>query len=154
MSEHVCSDLALLAPGFRARLLSAIADAESRGLDPLVFETIRNEELQREAFERGASKAEHAWQSWHYFGLASDVISRRQLWDAPRDWWVTWGECVERAGLAWGGRWSQHDYPHAQWGSPMRISPSYRARVLAWHGGNQAVWRAVKAFDVPPDRVI
>ena len=51
--ERVISDLALLAPKFRIAVELAIARCTAIGLDAVVYETFRSQELQSEYYARG-----------------------------------------------------------------------------------------------------
>jgi len=61
-------------------------------------------------------------------------------------WWQQLGAAAKAQGLVWGGDWTFRDYPHLQWGAPMRRSPSPSAAKLLADGGVEAVWRVVKAL--------
>lgn len=134
------------------RALDAMRQA---GFDPIIFETIRTPERQRylygfgRAYDDGRGTvtnsidAEH---TWHGFGLAADIISKAHEWAAPESFWHALGVALRDEGLAWGGDWPRFkDLPHAQWGEPMRRSPSARAVELIRMGGLEAVWEEVHA---------
>lgn len=149
-------DLSDLAPRFRERLIEALASLRAAGHDPAVAEAFRTPERQAYLYGFGreyddgrgiVTNAASAFTSWHGYGLAVDVISASQGWDAPRSFWDALGAAAERAGLTWGGRWKFADLPHVQWGPPMRVSPSPRAAELLREGGGlRAVWREVGAL--------
>ena len=88
-----------------------------------------------------ASTARH---SWHFYGLAVDVISRRTQWDDPA-FFRAIAVHLKAAGLDWGGDWSTPDLPHFHWGT-LKASPSARARELYATGGREALWREVGAL--------
>lgn len=139
------SDLAGLAPAFRAAVMGALEECRAAGLDATVFETLRTQERQRWAYLRGASRAKDADASWHFYGLAVDVISRAKAWDAGDAWFRRVAAVFKRHGCDWGGDWhSFRDLPHFQWGR-CRASPSDVSRTLYAQGGREAVWRAVGA---------
>ena len=139
-----------LAPAFRAKIeavLTAVPDA-------VVVETLRTDA--RQAYLHGFGReyddgrgivthSETALDTWHHYGLAADLVHTVSRWGAPASWWQTLGTAARAQGLVWGGDWTFRDYPHIQWGAPMRRSPSPSAASLLASGGLPAVWRAVKA---------
>ena len=156
-------DLIYCAPRLVSAVKLVVADLEAWGYDPLVFETIRTQE--RQAFLHGFSRqyddgrgrvtnSHDADESWHFYGLAVDIVSQSRYWNAPRDFWRTLGLAAQRHGLRWGADWDHDgdtgderfkDFPHVQWGPPMRRSPSAAARRLYDIGGRPRVWREVGA---------
>jgi len=156
---RVHNDVAELAPLFRAAVARAIAQCAERGLDAFVYEAYRTPELQSEYFSRGRTKrppyttvtnAPDNLFSWHGYGLAVDVISRSQQWNAGRDWFAEVAEVFKANECKWGGDWKQADLPHFQW-HLCKASPSADARRLLTEFGMVAVWRAVRAIaeDLP-----
>lgn len=141
-----CHDLDALAPKMRDRVRAALDDCHAAGLDAVVWETTRCDELQRIYFARGASKAPSAQQGWHFFGLAVDVISASKQWNVTPEWRHAVTVIFKANGMDWGGDWPHfHDYPHYQLHG-LRPSPSQRARDLYAEGGLRAVWQAVGAL--------
>lgn len=157
-------DLAVLAPKFRAALERVLADLRGLGMDPLVIETLRTHDRQRFLYGFGrdyddgrgtVTYSADADETWHGFGLAADVISQADRWNAPLAFWEALGRSADRHGLLWGADWDGDgdwrderftDFPHLQWGPPMRRSPSPRAGRLLALGGPPAVWREVGAL--------
>lgn len=147
------------APLFGQAVLDAIADCEAAGLDAYVYESLRSDELQRLYYARGrtvipphytVTNARSAQFSWHFFGLAVDVISRKNGWETSGEWRRNTATIFKSHGLAWGGDWPHPDLPHFQWGACKR-SPSDRARELYAEGGLLAVWKAVGAVGTIPE---
>ena len=145
-----------IAPKFREKVERLILHMHERGYDATIAESIRSNERQqwlwgfgREYDDgRGIVTNSHdgRW-SWHFFGLAVDIVSSSNGWDAPSMFWALLGLCAEREGLAWGGGWPTFpDRPHVQFGAPMRRSPSPHALELYQQGGREAVWREVGAL--------
>lgn len=143
-----------LAPGFRRRLEAAVADATGAGLDVVVFETGRSDELARLYYSHGVSHAKDALHTWHHYGLAADVISKSREWDVypgpdgsggdPK-WFGLLASIFKAHGLDWGGDWrTLKDYPHWQLGG-LRASPRDAITILSTQG-IQAVWAAVGAL--------
>jgi hypothetical protein len=152
-AARVSRDLAQLAPRFRDAVQKAVADCQARGLDAYVYEGYRSPELQALYYRRGRSvippvqkvtNARSSLYSWHGYGLAVDVISRRHGWDRPESWFRDVAESFRKFGCKWGGDWKMKDLPHFQWGV-CRASPSDNARALFDQGGAPAVWKAVSA---------
>lgn len=145
-----------LAPKFRTRVEAMLIELEAKGFDPMIAESLRTAERQRYLYGFGReyddgrgivtySSTGHA--SWHYYGLAVDVISRAKRWNAPSSFWCALGESATAHGLAWGGNWPTFpDKPHVQFGAPMRSSPSSRIYALYESGGIEAVWKEVGAI--------
>ena len=150
----VVRDLEELAPRFKAAVERAVAACNENQLDAFVFETYRSPELQASYFARGRTEippnatvtnALSNLDSWHGYGLAVDVVSRKQGWDQPGEWFAQVAEHFRANGCRWGGEWKMKDLPHFQWGL-CKPSPSPRAHELFALGGKRAVWEAVDAL--------
>lgn len=159
----VIASTSSLAPRFLASVNGVLSDMQAWGYDPMVFETLRTDARQRflygfgRTYDDGRGVVTHsqsASETWHGFGLAVDIICRKDRWNAPRDFWEVLGCSSRRRGLVWGGDWNGDwnsgderfvDRPHIQWGSGMRRSPSANASMLAAAGGLPNVWRTVGA---------
>jgi peptidoglycan L-alanyl-D-glutamate endopeptidase CwlK len=148
------NDVTTLAPKFRAAVEKSIAECVALGLDAVVYEAYRSQELQFLYYERGrtvvpprdtVTNAASNLFSWHGYGLAVDVISRSKAWDQPESWFASVAEVFRANGCRWGGEWKMKDLPHFQWGL-CRPSPSDRARELIATSGLRAVWEAVGAL--------
>ena len=107
-------DLAVLAPKFRAALERVLADLRGLGMDPLVIETLRTHDRQRFLYGFGrdyddgrgtVTYSSDADETWHGFGLAADVISQADRWNAPLAFWEALGRSADRHGLLWGADW-------------------------------------------------
>lgn len=171
-------DLAELAPKFRVAVERTIARCRAipksaqfpNGIDAVVYEAVRTDALQQAYYALGrtvippryrVTNAKSAMGSWHFFGLAVDIVSASRGWqfgdsdhaDQDELEWIREVAAIARTeGLDWGGDWPQKDYPHFQWGR-LRASPSDRARALYAAGATHAdgllnVWREVGAIDV------
>lgn len=151
MSLAVQNDIRLLAPKFGLAVGHALNLCHRQGLDVVVQESLRSNELQQNYYEQGRSRpgpivtnARSSLYSWHGYGLAVDVISASRQWNTTAEWRGRVAQIFKSCGLAWGGDWSRPDLPHFQHG-PCRPSPSDRARQLFAEGGMQAVWVEVLA---------
>jgi peptidoglycan L-alanyl-D-glutamate endopeptidase CwlK len=151
-------DMTLLAPAFRAAVEHSIAECIAKGLDAIVYETYRSNELQALYYTRGrtvrppsqpVTNAMSNLYSWHGYGLAVDVIHRKKEWDAGDAWFEQVAVVFERNGCKWGGHWRSRDLPHFQWGL-CKPSPSERAREILRTQGVHAVWEAVGALGGAP----
>lgn len=148
-----CSDMGRLAPKMRAAVEAVLAACAAAGMDAVVYETMRSQELQALYYARGrqvvppekpVTNVRDARYGWHAYGLAVDIVSRSRGWDVPETWWTRLGNIARARGLSWGGDWKQNDRPHLQWGK-CRDTPSDRARELLAEGGVEAVWKEVNA---------
>lgn len=157
-SLRVHNELSELAPLFRVAVEKAIAECRREGLDAIVYEAYRSQELQAEYFSRGRTKrpplqtvtnAPTNLQSWHGYGLAVDVISKSRQWGAGTEWFRKVAAIFKQNNCKWGGDWKNEDLPHFQW-HLCKASPSDEARRMIREQGALAVWHAVGAYgDVP-----
>lgn len=149
----VCSDTRLLAPKMEDRIRDMQATAAAKGAPILVYETMRSHRLARMYYALGSSKAQDGWRTWHFYGLAADIIHPTSGWDPwdsavqqAVDWRNIVVEAGKAAGLDWGGDWvSFKDRPHFQFGT-VKPSPSDEAVRLYKEEGLAEVWRAVGAL--------
>lgn len=171
-------DPSLLAPKFRDALEATLAECArttivvplaehdiALSLDAICFETLRSDELQAIYFAQRTTRAKTARGSWHFYGLAADVISARYEWFDGTAARAAWPDKADRAavgaawfrglgtvaithGLHWGGTWHDPDLPHVQWGkcfdSP-ESAPAIYDRAGGRDAGRLAVWRACGA---------
>lgn len=160
-------DRSKLAPKFNERLDQLLLFMEQNGHDPFIYEAVRTNERQEflygfgREYDDGRGIVTHsrtAQNTWHFYGLAVDIISKSKLWNAPQKFWDDLRTGCYLFGLRHGDDWdmdgvpvrrdpdeSFSDKPHVQWGKPMRRSPSPRAAELYQAGGLRAVWREVGA---------
>jgi peptidoglycan L-alanyl-D-glutamate endopeptidase CwlK len=152
-----------LAPQFRAAVDRVLDRMRADGHDPMVFETLRSDDRQQFIYGFGrdyddgrgiVTHSESAADTWHGYGLAVDIVCRRTLWGASKQFWIALGVACRHEGLVWGADWNNNgrtdderfvDRPHVQWGNGMRRSPSSRAQQLMASGGYHAVWQVVGA---------
>lgn len=156
----VSRDLALLAPRFRDGVEAAIRECHAQGLDAWVYEGYRSNALQELYYSRGrtvippkgkVTNARSNLFSWHGYGLAVDVVSKKHLWKPPEGdaWFRKVAEIFKRHDCKWGGDWAMVDLPHFQW-RRCKPSPSDRARMIISSQGIPAVWHEVGAsYDGP-----
>lgn len=148
-------DVTLLSPLFVQRLCNGLNECWRAGYDPVVYEAKRTDDVQRVYYAQGRTRpgpivtyAESAMYSWHFFGLAVDIISRAKQWDFSAEWIHGVATLLKVQGLDWGGDWTRKDLPHFQWGT-LKPAPSDRARLLYAQGGVVRVWQEVGAFPAP-----
>ena len=143
-----------LAPAFARALTDTIDACHIAGLDAMVYETLRSDDIAKLYFKRGrpptpeyphtVTNAPDASWTWHGYGLAADIISKSKEWDAGEVWFHRMGQIAMQHGLDWGGSWAHADLPHVQWGT-LKPSPSIVARTLYKQGQIEEVWRIVGA---------
>lgn len=153
--QLVCRTLDGLAPLFRKAVQKSLVECSDEGLDAIVYESLRSDELQQLYFRRGrpptpeypetVTNAPTAQYGWHFFGLGVDVISASKRWSAGDEWNRQVATIFRVNGCSAGQDWPHPDVPHYQWGK-CRRSPSSEARALYAQGGNAAVWAAVGAI--------
>lgn len=153
-----------VAPKLRVAVERTIAEMRLLGEDPLVFETLRTAE--RQAWLHGFGRLYddtrgivtwtlEADDGWHFYGLAVDIICARRMWNAPWRFWDRLRRIGRKHNLRSGADWNHNDrtdderktdWPHLQWGPPMRVSPTPTAARLLASGGREAVWKEVGAL--------
>jgi hypothetical protein len=150
----VVSSLDGLAPKFRLAVEAGLKECTEAGLDAIVYESTRSDELQKIYYARGrtvippkytVTNAASAQFGWHFYGLAVDIISKSKRWDAGDKWNLQVAALMRAHGLDAGMDWPHPDIPHYQWGKCKRSPTSY-ARQLYATGGLEAVWKEVGAL--------
>lgn len=110
-STKPVSDLNLLEPITRAAVQAIISEAAANGIDLMVFETYRSQDLQEIYFARGVTQLQNV--GVHHYGLAADlvkVVNGEPSWDGSFSFL---GPLAEKHGLIWGGDWGTPDQPHS-----------------------------------------
>ena len=152
-------DERLLAPKFADAVQAAEDELwTTAGITIFIYETIRTNELAEMYYRLNRSNSPNGFYTWHFYGLAVDVVHPTKLWKA----WPTWNNIAQRYeggdvvwwhqvvaafkkhGCDWGGDWNSiKDTPHFQWG---KCNPTpVAAPKLFMTGGVEAVWKAVGA---------
>jgi hypothetical protein len=146
-------DLSALAPRFRAAVEAALLECRAHGLDPVVYDGLRGDEVQRAYYALGrtvrppeatVTDTASALGSWHGYGLAVDVVSKLQGWRFSMEWITRVAAIFKSHGCEWGGDAPGKDFCHFQWGR-CRATPSAGALQLVQAGGLAAVWAEVGA---------
>ena len=145
-----------LAPRFRVLVEDLVDALECQGFDPVVAESLRTDERQKYLFgfgrqyDDGRGVVTHSavgHTSWHFYGLAVDVISRSRGWNPGSAFWTALGAEARIRGLVWGGDWrALSDFPHIQFGSGMPDSPSATHAEMHVRAGVAELWRALGAM--------
>lgn len=86
-------DLDKLAPKFHLAIAQCLEKCHAAGVDAVVYEAYRSNELQQLYYRRGrpptpewphpVTNAPDNTFSWHGYGLAVDIISQKDRWFAP-----------------------------------------------------------------------
>lgn len=153
----VLRDPRLLAPGMRERANAFSRSCAAIGHPIRVWETARTHDLARMYFALKRSKSQDGWRTWHFYGLAIDVIHPTRMWDAweandveAKTWRAAVVDSAKKSGLNWGGDWTSFkDWPHFQFNT-VKPSPSDRAIDLYVNHGIWALWSEVGALGSTP----
>lgn len=91
--QMINNDLGPLAPFFREKLLLAMKECKDRGFNVEIFEGWRSPDRQDWLWEQGRVRpgkiitGAKAWQSWHQYGLAVDMVAKvKGRWDWSIDY--------------------------------------------------------------------
>ncbi len=110
-SRMPIKDLNLLEPVTREAVQDIIRHAGLAGVQLIVLETFRSQELQEIYFERGVTQLRNV--GVHHYGLACDLgiaVAGQVNWKAD---YSILGDLAARCGLVWGGDWGTPDKPHS-----------------------------------------
>jgi hypothetical protein len=111
LSPNRISDLDLLEPITRVAVQGIISDANTHGIQLMVFETYRSQLRQTALFNQGASQLRSV--GVHHYGLACDLV--KDIGGDP-SWKGDFSFLREMAranGLIWGGDWGTPNQPHS-----------------------------------------
>lgn len=143
------------APAFALKVKNVLAAMQTKGFDPIVFEALRSAERSVWLYGFGrdyddgrgvVTQILPTQHSWHFFGLAADIISKSKEWNAPAAFWTALRACAEAEDLVSGQQFSRPDGPHVQWNiKGMHCSPTPAAQALYDSGGLPAVWAVLHA---------
>lgn len=148
-----------LAPLFRAVAIEAMSTCLAAKYPVRIREALRSSERQDWLYGFGrfyddgrgiVTQARRGAASWHFYGLAVDLVPIEGEDRAPPTAWRTLIDVVHSLRLVSGVDWRRGnalgDRPHVQWGNGMQWAPSARAYALYLTGGRRAVWQAVGAI--------
>ena len=118
-----------LHPAMKPLAVKLLQEAKKRGINLRITAGMRTPEEQEELFAQGRTKPgakvtnAKAWQSYHNFGLAIDVVPINAInqaeWKSTK--WNEIGEIGKSIGLRWGGDFkSIKDRPHFETGPTIR----------------------------------
>lgn len=123
-----------LRPEAAERVKTWLAACAARGVDVLVYCTLRSPEEQAELYALGRTKPGKVvtnappWASYHQFGMAADGVPLRggkPLWtyNSEAKEWVVFAQEADNAGLEWAGRWKRfREYVHVQYTGGKELS--------------------------------
>ena len=119
-STAICRDMAMLEPGFRAKVQSVLDQAHTDGLDLRVAETFRSQARQAQLFEQGYTQLKKV--GVHNYGLACDFnlfVNGKYETDGQKySFLLNYGKKFNFiSGIDWGTPWqshSFHDWDHIQ----------------------------------------
>jgi len=159
IKKLVRRDVCELAPKMRLRVQAAESECSSKKVPVYIYECLRSNELAQIYYRLGSSRAPNGLRTWHFYGLAVDIVHPVEYWNAwpvwdsvekryiggNEKWWKVVVEIFKRHGMDWGGDWAHFkDTPHFQW-DRCKPSPSNLAVSLYKSGGVISVWKAVGA---------
>jgi hypothetical protein len=105
------ADPMLLEPATRAAIQAVIADAATRGIKLMIYETYRSQERQQALFEQGATQLRTV--GVHHYGLACDLVKDINGEPSWKGDFSFLGVVAPEHGLVWGGDWGRPDLPHS-----------------------------------------
>lgn len=154
----VQNDPSKLAPKFWSTVDAVLSALNALGLDAVLHECLRSDELAAIYHQLGVSRASDAQHTWHHWGLAVDIISKSRGWDVYPEraadgslhggdptWYGPVWDALLGAGLHLGKNFhSIFDAPHAHWGGCPDI-PTGDLIEIGNVGGLPALWQAVGA---------
>src|SRR5271170_5821746 len=109
-STTIVKDTALLEPITRASVLGIITDAESLGVDLMIFETYRSQARQQSLFNQGATQLRQV--GVHHYGLACDLVKNVGGDPSWKGDFSFLGTLAKNHGLIWGGNWGTPNVKH------------------------------------------
>jgi peptidoglycan L-alanyl-D-glutamate endopeptidase CwlK len=140
--QAVNRDYALLAPFFANALKLAIKECQDEGYPIELFEGYRSPERQNYLWEQGRTREgkivthSSAWNSWHQYGLAADLVGKiNGKWDWSLDY-----DRIEQIMKEHGFESLKFERVHFQMTGGMKIKT---AREIAEKHGVQIVWQKV-----------
>lgn len=150
--------------GLHPKIISAtqalLTEAHNQGLNVCMFCGYRPPEEQDKLFALGrtvknpdgisdekpmgriVTKA-RAFQSWHQFGLAVDIVFKNNNgdWTWNSNQWNKLGEIGKNFGFTWGGDWTFKDFPHFQMIG--KLKSKEQAKEILDTKGKQVLWDMV-----------
>lgn len=119
-----------LHPVVRKKAEEFLQLCKEKGMNVLIYDTLRTFEEQDELYAQGRTKPgkkvtnARAGYSYHNYGLAFDcvpMVNGKTAWDRL-DLFQKMGLVGKSVGLEWGGDWTKfRDYPHFQWTNGLTI---------------------------------
>jgi len=143
--------IAALHPKVVDALSETLTECKARGLAVAMHMGLRTPEQQDALYAQGrtvggviVTKAK-AWDSWHNYGLAVDVVFKDSkgnwTWSESNDW-DELGTVGKMFGFEWGGDWTAFpDRPHFQMRG--KIPNIKTAKSIVMQSGIDSVWQLV-----------
>lgn len=139
------NNIELTSPFTRKALELALRDIWAENIDLFVFEAWRSPSRQNYLYEQGRSREgskvtnSQAWQSWHQFGVAYDLVFKRNnRWSWEGDYTQA-AEIMKKYGFKWGGDWG--DKPHFEMTGKISLQ---EAKAITDQHGIQALWQVIQ----------
>ena len=119
-STNICRDVALLEPGFRAKVQALLDKAHADGHDIRIAEAFRSQARQAQLFEQGYTQLKKV--GVHNYGLACDfnlfVNGKYETDGQEYSFLLGYGKELKFiSGIDWGTPWQKHtfhDWDHIQ----------------------------------------
>lgn len=119
--REIVSDLHILHPAFRNKVVMMLYECKKQGIELMVVETYRTHERQNKLRKRGRTGLSGG-SSKHQHYLAVDVVpivKKKAIWHNYK-LWKKIGKIGENQGLTWGGKWPRlKDYGHFEYSCPL-----------------------------------
>ncbi len=134
---------ALLFPPFAQRVAAGLEEARAAGLDVHLFEGWRSPARQSALYAAGRTKPgpkvtnSQAWESWHQYGLAVDVVfggPGRWSWSGD---WPALRRIMSNVGL----RALPWEQPHFEWPTTLKVGA---ALELTRAEGLLSLWQRIE----------
>ena len=112
-STNICRDVALLEPGFRAKVQALLEKAHEDGHDIRIAETFRSQAIQAQLFEQGYTQLKKV--GVHNYGLACDfnlfVNGKYETDGQEYSFLLGYGKELKFiSGIDWGTPWQKHTF--------------------------------------------
>jgi len=110
-----------LHPDVKTKVKRLMRRMQTLKMPVTLSEGYRSFKKQNDYYAKGRTKAgkkitnAKGGQSYHQYGLAADLISKKYGWKPPQNFWETLGIEAKKLGFEWGGDWKFKDVAHVQY---------------------------------------